>query len=87
MQHFIKTIGLMSLILTISGCSHVFGNHGVIQDRGSDYLKAKSIPPLRIPPGLSSSTIEASYPVSDRYYPTGDKPLNLIPPELNNSGN
>ncbi len=77
-----KHIALIVLTLLLGACSTLH-EKGIIQDRGTDYLKARSIPPLAIPPGLSSSTIHAEYPVSDRRYPTGTQEISLTPPELN----
>ena len=77
-----KKIVFILLTLTLAGCTLFNGNKGIIQNRGTDYLKARSIPPLRIPPGMSSSSIHAKYPVSERYYPESQKNVNLTPPEL-----
>ena len=82
-----KTILLIGLLAMMSGCSYLYGNKGFIQDRNTDYLKAKSIPPLKIPPGLSSSTIQADYPVPDRNYPNSTREISLIPPELGTGPN
>lgn len=73
----LKKLSLIVIPALIAGCS----TH-LIQNRGTDYLKAKSIPPLVIPQGLSSSSIHADYPVSDRNYPNSDKLPDLIPPDL-----
>lgn len=77
---------LLSLLLLLSGCSYLYGDKGIVRNRETDYLNAKSIPPLQIPPGLSSSTIQAHYPVPDRNYPDSAKKINLEPPLLNTSG-
>lgn len=82
MQKLINRMGLIGIALLIGGCSHMYGERGFIQNRGAEYQKAKSIPPLKIPPGLSSSTITAHYPVSDKNYPESDKEISLVPPEL-----
>ncbi len=82
MQHYIKRLFLIALPLLISSCSYMYGDKGVIQNRSTDYLKARSIPPLQIPPGLSSSTIHETYPVSDKNYPNSTQEVNLVPPGL-----
>ena len=87
MQHYAKKLLLVTLPLLIAGCSSIYGDRGIIQNRATDYLKADSIAPLRIPPGMSSSTIHEVYPVSDRAYPNSKKEIDLIPPELNSTGN
>ncbi len=82
MQQYVKKLIPVALLLLVSGCAHIYGNKGIIQDRSTEYLKARSIPPLQIPPGLSSSTIHEAYPVSNRYYPTGTQEISLMPPGL-----
>ena len=69
-------------MLFISACTYIYGENGVIVNRNTDYLKAKSIPPLHIPPGYSSSTIHASFPVSDKQYPPALYSPDLTPPNL-----
>ncbi len=81
-MRYINLILSLLAVTTIASCSYLYGDQGVIQNRDTDYLKAKSIPPLHIPPGLSSSTIEAHYPVSEKSYPPGTERVNLTPPEL-----
>lgn len=82
----ITYIMLLCLTFALAGCTYIYGDKGVIQNRDSDYLKAQSIPPLQIPPGLSSSTIEAHYPVSERDYPGSHQKISLIPPGLAPAG-
>ncbi len=78
----IKIIMILISVLFISSCSYIYGNNGVIINRDTDYLKARSIPPLKIPPGLSSSTIHAEYPVPERHYPGSLTRPDLTPPYL-----
>jgi uncharacterized lipoprotein len=82
MKQSLKKISLIVIVL-LAGCSSFRGNQSIIQNRDTDYLKAKSVPPLKIPPGMNSSTITAHYPVSDRAYPQGTAPMDLTPPGLN----
>lgn len=81
MQRNIK-IAMIALSVFLSGCAHIYGDKGVIQNRSTDYLKARSIPPLQIPPGLSSSTIHEAYPVSNHDYPNATREISLVPPGL-----
>ena len=76
-----------SSVLLLSGCSYFYGDNGIIHNRDTEYLSARTTPPLIIPHGLSSSTIETHYPVSDRNDPENLKQLNLVPPELGNPEN
>lgn len=87
MSH-IKLFFIFSLLMSLVGCSHVYGENGVIKDRDTDYLKARSIEPLRIPSGYSSASIQSNYPVSDRNYPHQNRMVNVTPPGLytSNSG-
>jgi uncharacterized lipoprotein len=73
-------------VCAVAGCSHLYGDHGMVKNHDTDYLKAKSIQPLDIPPGYASSSIKASYPVSDTEYPENLKNIDLTPPGLNNPG-
>lgn len=82
MHYYVKKIFLIVLSLALSSCSYIYGDKGIIQNRSTDYLKARSIPPLQIPPGLSSSSIHEAYPVSNREYPNSTQQVRLIPPEL-----
>ena len=82
MRHYVKLFFLIAITMVIASCSSIYGDKGVIQNRGTDYLKARSIPPLKIPPGISSSSIHTQYPVSDRDYPGQSKDVNLTPPGL-----
>jgi len=78
-----KSILILSIIVILCSCSH-FGGGKIIQNRDVEYISAQTSPPLRIPPGLSSSTISAHYPVSERRY-EGPVEVNLSPPGLDNS--
>jgi uncharacterized lipoprotein len=80
MIRILKFLFLSSLVVTLTACSHVYGEHGVLKDRDNEYLKARSIPPLRIPPGYSSDQIEAKFPVSTGNYSLADAKVELTPP-------
>ena len=77
-----KILLITAIVICLTSCSSFYNNQNIIQNRETDYLKAKSVPPLRIPPGLSSSTITPHYPASDRAYPSSNIPVDLTPPEL-----
>ncbi len=74
---------MMVILLPVSlmGCAYI-SKSSVIQNRDKQYLAAKSIPPLRIPPGLASSAFKNSFPVSDRQYPESAKTVSDVPPGL-----
>jgi len=80
-MHYSKII-LMIFTIFLTSCSYIYGDQGIIPDRDTDYLKAKTNPPLQIPPGLSSDTIRAYYPIPEKEGPPPTQKPNLIPPEL-----
>lgn len=80
MSKIIRVIVLSSLFL-LSACSY-FSKSPTISLRNKAYLSASSIPPINIPPGLSSKAFENQYPVSDRQYPSSEKTISLVPPGL-----
>jgi uncharacterized lipoprotein len=86
-MHFTKKLFIASMLLSLSACSYIYSDNGIISNRETTYLKSKSVPPLQIPPGLSSSTIHEEYPIPDRNYPESAKKVSLVPPELYRNGN
>lgn len=79
-MYLTKRLLLLLLPISLTGCTYI-PKSSVFANRENAYLAAKSIPPLKIPPGLSSSAFHNYYPVSDRDYP-GYKNVNIIPPGL-----
>ncbi|ARN76382.1 hypothetical protein BST96_11730 [Oceanicoccus sagamiensis] len=56
-------------MLQLSACSWLFGDDGTFRDRSNDYRQAKVEPPLNLPEGIDSESIDDSYaipPISDR---------------------
>lgn len=80
-MHYKKMIALCFCIL-VTGCSHVYGDKGVVKNRDADYLKARSIPPLKIPAGLSTKTFETHYPAPQNNDAQNLKDVNLTPPGI-----
>lgn len=79
MHHVTRSILLLSMLM-LSSCSYV-KRQNIVQDRDTQYLCAKSIPPLRIPPCLNSHLFSSQYPVSDRFAGC-DANVNILPPGL-----
>lgn len=79
----VKFICLSLLFSLLSGCSY-FSTPAFLKVRDTEYLKARSVPPLRIPPGISSSSFNNDYPIPYRAYPPSSKVVSLAPPGLNN---
>jgi len=77
----ITRTALLILALPIAGCSY-FNSDTHLHSQDSNYLSARSIPPLKIPPGVSSSKFHNEYPVSDRAYSTANIKVNTVPPGL-----
>lgn len=71
---------LIGLFL-LTGCAYLPGS-SYIQNRDKQYLSAKSIPPLKVPPGLSTQSIHNQYPVSDHRYSEKSKEVSQLPPGL-----
>jgi len=81
-----KLFPLIALAVTLTSCTHIYGEKGVLKDREYEYLNARSIPPLKIPPGYASDSIQQNYPVSDRDYSLAAARVGLSPPGINNPG-
>ena len=81
---FIRSFSLLFLMVLIISCTHI-PRPSFIENRNTHYLTAKNSPPLRIPPGLSSSAFDNYYPVSDRAYPESLKNVSIVPPGLASS--
>lgn len=82
-KYALVTASLLSLI----GCSSTATSSisSVIQNRDKSYLTANSVAPLRVPPGISSATIQNQYPIADRSYPEASKKVSIMPPGLNDN--
>jgi hypothetical protein len=81
MLRYFKLVYLAAALI-VTSCSSITGSHGVIQNRDTDYLKARSIPPITVPINFGSSTIQAHYPVPEKDYPESAQNVDLTPPEL-----
>src|SRR5690606_13502416 len=54
---------LVCVTLPLSGCGIFFGDDGWFRNRGGDYLKADTIPPLVTDENLDRSAMGALYPI------------------------
>lgn len=75
---------LCLLPVLLTSCSHIPANNVIIH-RDQQYLTARSIPPMRVPPGLSSDKFQNAYPVSDKTYPENQENVSIVPPGLYNN--
>lgn len=59
-----KRIGFLVLLsITLSGCSWLFGEEGLFPDNRNRYQSAAELPPIDVPPDLSTEAIQPDYPV------------------------
>ncbi len=54
---------LIASTLSMSGCGWLVGEKGYFRDRGDDYRKATSIPPMQPPEGKKPQAVEPLYPI------------------------
>lgn len=74
-------VGFVFMIL-LSGCATIKKSPYVV-DRDTTYLSAQSIPPLKMPPGVTYQSFKSYYPVSERQYASNKKTVTITPPGLN----
>jgi uncharacterized lipoprotein len=80
-MRMITRTAVLMLALPIAGCAYFNpDSHSHAQD--SNYLTARSIPPLRIPPGVSSNAFHNEYPVSDGSFSLTNAKISNVPPGL-----
>jgi outer membrane protein assembly factor BamC len=70
------------LLACVSGCSHIYGENGVIKNRETDYLKAQDIGTMQLPPGYNTKVLQNNYPVTANQYPDNRARVDLTPPGL-----
>ncbi len=80
MTIFIRLL-ILFLCVTLMSCSYI--SKPFSQNGHTDYMKAQSIPPLKMPSGVASNGFQNYYPVSDRTYPKSAVDVSIIPPGLN----
>ncbi|GEM_PF-3520885 len=79
---FLLLFLLLNTGIYLTGCSFFGSDSGIFQSHGKQYLKAKNIPPQKIPAGVSSAAIVSDYPIPARQDSEKAKDVNLIPPGL-----
>lgn len=60
----LKWTALLTAV-NLAGCGVFFGEEGYFRDRGDDYLKADSIPPVQVPDGLDRDALGQLYVIPD----------------------
>lgn len=76
---FIVRLLIISIAVSLTACA---SRSEPFTGRDKQYLSANSVQPLRIPPGISTSSFHNEYPVSEHYYPEKVKEVSLVPPGL-----
>ena len=56
---------LVGFSVTLSGCSALFGDEGYFRNREDDYLKADSLPSLKVPETLNQEAVGQLYPIPE----------------------
>jgi len=59
----IRAGSVIVTVLTLSGCSWLFGEDGLFPDNASQYQSASELPPIDVPPHLTTDAIQPDYPV------------------------
>lgn len=52
-------------VVNLAGCGVFFGEDGFFRDRGDDYLKAETIPPMKVPDGVDEKALGQLYVVPE----------------------
>ena len=81
MRNIVTQLVLSTTLLSLTGCTY-FSTPPIIQGRDKAYLSANTIPPLRVPPGLSASGFRNDYPIPNYSYPDSAKAVSTIPPGI-----
>lgn len=75
----IKFAPLLCLV-GLSGCGTLFGDEGYFRDRGDDYLKAKSMPPMQVPENVDPNVLGQLYVIPDIQQAEYEYPREFVAP-------
>lgn len=67
-------------VMSLSGCGTLFGENGYFRDRGDDYLKAESMPPMQVPESADESVFGELYVIPDIDQASYDYPREFVAP-------
>ena len=62
-MHIHRVLIVLALPTVLAGCGWLTGEDGYFRDRGDDYRKARTLPPMSLPEGKKSESIEPLYPI------------------------
>lgn len=71
---------LLFSAITLNGCSHLSGKDAVVRNYNNDYRYAKSLPPLKMPPGAELADVNSLYPIPNNNSLAYAGAPSLIPP-------
>ncbi len=69
------------LLMLLTSCSH-FSQSMFSSNKDKTHLSARSIPPLKVPPGIANSAFHETYPVPQRRYSWAEEDVSVSPPGL-----
>jgi len=73
---------LLIFLPLVSSCSYI-SKQSFLTHRDREYLSARSISPLTIPPGISTTKpFQTKYPIAGRNYPQSVKQVSIVPPGI-----
>ncbi|MCW8194317.1 outer membrane protein assembly factor BamC [Proteobacteria bacterium 005FR1] len=61
MKYSLLKWAVLASAVNLAGCGMFFGEEGYFRDRGDDYLKSGSIPPMQVPEGMDKEAIGQLY--------------------------
>ncbi len=68
------------IVLNLTACWPIAGQHGLIHNRENDYLKSQQQTTLAIPAGLSNSNIQDQAPIPQGPAWSSTTPASILPP-------
>lgn len=72
---------LFLLAMGLVSCSYI-SKSSFSQNKDRNYLAAQSLPPLKIPPGIATSSFQAAYPIPAGNYSVSAENVDVTPPGL-----
>lgn len=78
---FVLSLVMLCWAFSLTGCAWITST-AFPKDKEKPQLHARSVPPLKIPPGLSSDQFHAKYPIADTQYALNSADASVLPPGL-----
>lgn len=80
MKNFSRYVFLTSLTIYATGCSYIPDKYNFVQQRQTEYLRAQTSQPIRVPAGMSNASVHEDYPVPYAGTPAPKTAANISPP-------